>query len=127
MTCPLAGQDEEGEEPVYELSPFAVSTDRQYGYRAGTSVSGTRIAAQVQQLPFSLAVAMDELIDDMKVTDLEDAVRYAPGVQDNRDNLGNNGKFKVRGIQQTYSLRKGFRRYGPKDTSAAVPSMKTKP
>lgn len=121
LALPAAvGQEEDEESPVFELSPFEVRTDRQYGYRAGTSVSGTRIATEVRQLPFSLSVVTDELINDMKVTDLEDAVRYAPGVQDNRDNLGNYGKFNVRGIQQTYSLRNGFRRYGPNDTSAAA-------
>jgi iron complex outermembrane receptor protein len=124
LTPAMAGaqdaQEIEGDASVFELSPFEVSTDRQYGYRAGNSVSGTRTAEAVKNLPFSLQVVTDELISDMKVTDLEDAIRFSPAVQDNRDNLGNYGKFNVRGIQQTYSLRNGFRRYGPNDTSAAA-------
>lgn len=122
LGLPVAAQEAEEEEtaPVFELSPFEVSTDRQYGYRAGTSVSGTRTATAVKELPFSLQIVTEELIDDLKVSDLEDAIRFTPGVQDNRDNLGNYGKFNVRGIQQTYSLRNGFRRYGPNDTSAAA-------
>lgn len=116
---PVFAQEEEEEtETVFELTPFEVNTDREYGYRANTSVSGTRTATAVRDLPFSLQIVTDELIDDMNVTDLEDALLYTSGVQENRDNVGNFGKFNVRGIQQNYTLRNGFRHYGPNDTSA---------
>jgi iron complex outermembrane recepter protein len=113
----LNAQDDDD---VFILPPFEVSVEREFGYRAGTSVSGTRAREEVKNLPFSLQVITDNLIADLKISDLEDAIRFAPGVQDNRDNLGNFGKFNVRGIQQTYSLRNGFRRYAPNDTSTAA-------
>ncbi|MCD8483270.1 MAG: TonB-dependent receptor plug domain-containing protein [Verrucomicrobia bacterium] len=118
LFTPLAHAQETDD--VFELPPFEVQGEREFGYRAGTSVSGTRAREEVRNLPFSLQVITDSLIADLRVSDLEDAVRFAPGVQDNRDNLGNFGKFNVRGIQQTYSLRNGFRRYAPNDTSTAA-------
>lgn len=115
-----AQQGDESGDPgvVFEFSPFEVSTDRQYGYRAGTSVSGTRTATAVKNLPFSLQIVTDELIDDLNVSDMEDALMYTAGVQENRDNVGGYGKFNVRGIEQIYTLRNGFRHYGPNDTGS---------
>jgi iron complex outermembrane receptor protein len=113
-----AQEQADDENEVFELSAFEVNVDRQYGYRANTSVSGTRTASAVKELPFSLQIVTDELIDDMNVVDLEDALLFTAGVQENRDGTGGYGKFNVRGIQQTYTLRNGFRHYGPNDTSA---------
>lgn len=112
----LNAQDEDGT-PVYELSPFEVNTTEQFGYRANTSVSGTRTATPVRELPFSLQIVTDELIDDMNVADLEDILLFTAGVQENRENVGNYGSFNVRGIRQLYTLRNGFRHYGPNDAS----------
>ncbi|MEX0332686.1 MAG: TonB-dependent siderophore receptor [Puniceicoccaceae bacterium] len=113
----VAQDDDAGNEPVFELSPFEVVTDEQYGYRANTSVSGTRTATAVRQLPFTLQIVTDELIDDMNVPDLEDVLLFTAGVQENRENVGNYGSFNVRGIRQLYTLRNGFRHYGPNDAS----------
>lgn len=120
LTSGIFAQTGADSREIIDLAPFEVHTEREFGYRAGTSVSGTRAREEVKNLPFSLQVITDELISDLKISDLEDAIRFAPGVQDNRDNLGNFGKFNVRGIQQTYSLRNGFRRYAPNDTSTAA-------
>lgn len=108
------------DEDVFELPPFMVRVDREFGYRATASVSASRAATALRDLPFSLQVITDELLTDLKLTDLEDIVRFVPALQENRDNLGNFGKFNVRGILQIYSLRNGFRRYGPNDTSSAA-------
>lgn len=110
----------EEEEDYYELPPFTVDVQREFGYRATSTISASRTATAVRDLPFSLQVITDELLSDLKLTDVEDIVRFVPALQENRDNLGNFGKFNVRGILQIYSLRNGFRRYGPNDTSSAA-------
>lgn len=112
--------DDDDSDNVFVLPAFTVDVERQFGYRATTTVSASRTATALRDLPFNLQVVTDELLTDMKLTDVEDIVRFVPALQENRDNLGNFGKFNVRGILQIYSLRNGFRRYGPNDTSSAA-------
>jgi len=109
--------DDEG--VIFELSPFEVVSSADT-YIANNAVSGTRLRTQIRDLPMNLQVVTEGFIKDIGATDIDDALRFTAGVQSNVDNVGNYGKFNVRGIQQTYSLRNGFRRYGPNDTSNAA-------
>jgi iron complex outermembrane receptor protein len=116
----LSGQDAtENTDPVFDLSPFEVTSTRDT-YTATNAVSGTRMRTEIRNLPMNLQVVTEGLIKDLGTSDIDAALRFTSGVQSNVGNTGGYGKFNVRGIQQTYSLRNGFRRYGPNDAGNAA-------
>lgn len=107
------------EDDIYILPPFEVISTRDT-YTATNAVSGTRMRMEIRDLPINLQVVTEGFIRDLGSSDLDEVLRFTSGVQSNVDNVGNFGKFNVRGIQQTYSLRNGFRRYGPNDVGNAA-------
>ena len=67
-------------EPVVVLSPFEVSTKADVGYRAGNSVSATRIDTPIKDLPFAISAFTAQFVSDIGARDLFDIVQYSPGV-----------------------------------------------
>src|SRR4051812_36251138 len=70
----------EAGEDVVKLSEFQVTTSADKGYRAGNSVSATRIDTPIKDLPFSISAFTPQFISDIGARDLWDVVQYAPGV-----------------------------------------------
>jgi outer membrane receptor protein involved in Fe transport len=68
---------------VVELAPFQVSTDKDVGYVASSSLAGSRLNSQLRDSPASISVMTAEFIADLGATDLEDALLYANNVQKN--------------------------------------------
>src|ERR1043165_1033520 len=67
-------------EEVVKLSEFQVSTTADKGYRAGNSVSATRIDTPIKDLPFAVSAFTQQFITDIGARDLFDVVQYAPSV-----------------------------------------------
>src|SRR3954471_20887402 len=65
---------------VVKLSEFQVSTTADKGYRAGNSVSATRIDTPIKDLPFAISAFTPQFISDIGARDLWDVVQYAPSV-----------------------------------------------
>src|SRR3954468_3246179 len=65
---------------VVRLSEFQVSTSADKGYRAGNSVSATRIDTPIKDLPFSITAFTQQVSAEIVARDLFDLVQYAPGV-----------------------------------------------
>lgn len=129
------------DEPIV-LSPFSVSTDKDRGYRATNSTSGTRLNTPIKELPLSLEVITNEFVRDTGATNLREALRYSPGIvlQSQFDGLSgslsnpdtpdtaqaNNPEsatrdrsgstVKIRGFITDQVLRDGFRRQQSADT-----------
>ncbi|MBI5689838.1 MAG: TonB-dependent receptor plug domain-containing protein [Verrucomicrobia bacterium] len=104
QTVPAPAGDE-----VVRLSEFQVSTSADKGYRAGNSVSATRIEAAIKDLPFSVNAFTDQFIADVGARDLFDVVRYAPGVTSAaREFNAGNTRFNLRGFDQLSPQRNGF-------------------
>jgi iron complex outermembrane receptor protein len=91
-----------------ELPSFTVTTNQAGGYLAANSVSATRIATPIADLPFSISALTQQFIEDTGGTDLYDVVRYAAGVTSGAKefNAGEDS-FTIRGFQQTPE-RNGF-------------------
>src|SRR5258706_4237966 len=64
---------------VVRLSEFQVTTSADKGYRAGNSVSATRIDTPIKDLPFAISAFTSQFISDIGARDLFDVVQYAPG------------------------------------------------
>ncbi|MDP3069228.1 MAG: TonB-dependent receptor [Opitutaceae bacterium] len=86
---------------VIRLSEFQVSTTADKGYRAGNSVSATRIDTPIKELPFAISAFTSQFIADIGARDLFDVVQYAPGVTSaGREFNGGNAVYNIRGFDQ---------------------------
>lgn len=91
------------------LSEFQVTTTADKGYRAGNSVSATRIDTPIKELPFAVSAFTDQFIRDTGARDLFDIVKYAPGVTSSgREFTAGNTRFTIRGYDQLAPQRNGF-------------------
>ncbi|MES2696128.1 MAG: TonB-dependent receptor plug domain-containing protein, partial [Verrucomicrobiota bacterium] len=88
-------------EDVITLSAFQVSTSADKGYRAGNSVSATRIDTPIKDLPFAVSAFTQQFITDIGARDLFDVVQYAPGVTSSgREFNAGNAVYTIRGFDQ---------------------------
>ncbi len=94
-TAPAAGGE------VIRLSEFQVSTSADKGYRAGNSVSATRIDTPIKDLPFAVSAFTSQFISDIGARDLIDVVQYAPSVTSvAREFNAGNALYAIRGFDQ---------------------------
>ena len=94
--APAAASDE-----VLTLSAFQVSTSADKGYRAGNSVSATRIDTPIKDLPFAISAFTSQFITDIGARDLWDVVQYAPSVTSSgREFNAGNSVYTIRGFDQ---------------------------
>jgi outer membrane receptor protein involved in Fe transport len=114
LTSVSASAQDDGEREVYELSPFEVDGSKDEGYRSSASISGTRINTLIKDIPMSLQVIPAELIEDLGAVELDEYIKYAGSVQNDRytPNGGTFGGYTVRGLKSTTQLVNGFREPG---------------
>jgi len=127
-------------EEAYQLSPFTVTTDKDKGYRATNTTSGTRLNTAIKDLPMPIEVITDQFIRDTGSRDLRESLRYSAGIQLQSQNdwgttqgwaattpgrinnpEGSTGtadqtRVKIRGFLTEASLRDGFRRQNSTDS-----------
>ncbi len=98
----------EADGPVYELPAFNVSASQDRGYRAGNSVSATRIDTPIKNLPFSVNAFTEDFISDIGARSLEDILNFAPGITNAGREFGTGStKVNVRGFESD-PQRNGF-------------------
>lgn len=86
-------------EEVVKLSEFQVTTTADRGYRAGNSVSATRIDTPIKDLPFAISAFTEQFITDTAALDLQDILRFAPGVTSgDKSFVAGNNRFSIRGF-----------------------------
>ena len=87
---------------VVKLSEFQVTTSADKGYRAGNSVSATRIDTPIKDLPFAISAFTAQFISDIGARDLWDVVQYAPSVTSSgREFNAGNAVYTIRGFDQS--------------------------
>jgi iron complex outermembrane receptor protein len=74
---PVATRDES---PI-ELSPFVVTTDKDVGYLAANTMSGSRLNTPLIDTPASITEMTKEFLEDIGATEMMNAVDYAMGFQ----------------------------------------------
>jgi len=75
----LYSQDEK-EEEIFELSPFTVDADQDEGFRATSSLSGSRLNTDLRDIPGASSVLTREFIDAIQITDLQEASQWTTNV-----------------------------------------------
>lgn len=110
-------------EEVVKLSPFTVTTSRDYGYRAANSVAATRTNTPIKDVPLNIQVFTKELFEDLDIRNQVDLERYnASLVNGGSDSASDNviqqayNAFLFRGFRQNWGIRDGIREYDPVST-----------
>ena len=106
-------------EGVVTLSPFEVTGERDYGYLRTNSVTATRIGTRIQDTPLQIQVVSEEFIDDLKLTDIQDVLRYSAtaagdnqmGILQPATGFTPSGNISTRGFPINARLRNSVRRY----------------
>ncbi len=108
---------------VTTLSPFSVSTEKDSGYRASNSISGTRTNTPIKDIPVNIQVFTKDFSDDLLITNQVDLEAYSAslvngGADHHSDNVIQQAynAFLFRGFVQNWGLRDGIREYDPIDT-----------
>lgn len=126
------------EDPVV-LTPFTVTTDKDKGYRATNSISGTRLNTPIKDIPMPIEVITEKFVRDTGSTDLRQSLRYSAGIQlQSQNDQGTPGgayqgpggvnnpegatanktqtSIKIRGYVTDTVLRDGYRRQSATDS-----------
>ncbi|HLP24708.1 MAG TPA: TonB-dependent receptor plug domain-containing protein, partial [Acidobacteriota bacterium] len=122
------------------LSPFTVTTDKDSGYKATNTTSGTRLNTAIKDLPMPIEVITEKFIRDTGSKDLRESLRYSAGIQLQSQNdwgttqgwaattpgrinnpegstaTADQSRVKIRGFLTEASLRDGFRRQNATDS-----------
>lgn len=78
LVSPLAfGQASDEEEDVFELSPFTVEGTDDSGYRATSTLAGTRIRTNLKDVGSAISVVTEEFLKDTNSNNAEDLLVYA--------------------------------------------------
>lgn len=98
-----------GEEEIMALPEFTVKSDPMSEYLASESVTGTRVAVKIEELPFAVNVVTSEFLSDFNLLESKDQFSYVSNVgQSETQSPG----YTLRGFTADTQLRNGFRRIG---------------
>lgn len=141
-TTPPNGETLSEKDETLVLSPFTVTTDKDNGYGATNSISGSRVNTAIKDIPMPILVITDQFINDIGATNLRDSLAYVSGIsiqtQNDLENRGgtfgsaygpggvnnpegvtsniNGVQMKIRGFITNNVLRDGFYRGSPSDS-----------
>jgi iron complex outermembrane recepter protein len=96
------------DDEVVRLSPFEVKADDNRGYVAAETMTGTRVATQIKDLPYTVNVVTSEFFEDFALFQLDDTLVQVGGMT----GLDIGGGFNLRGFSSSSQLRDGFYRLG---------------
>lgn len=96
------------------LSPFEVTTDHDVGYTASASLAGGRLNSDLRDTAAAISVFTKDFLDDIAVTNVNQALEYALNTAAEVDATGNGGvennfTFRIRGISGAQRSRNLFR------------------
>jgi len=106
------------QETAIELSPFEVRSNRDNGYAATNTISGTKLNTPIKDIAIAIQVVTEDLIRDLQAVTIEDATRYATGVSQpvGSSEFGAvDGRFNLRGFSFASPKRNGFSTTGTID------------
>src|SRR5687767_12853534 len=63
------------------LSPFQVDASQDTGYRVDRDTTGSRLAMPIRDVPASITVFTQEMLKDLNVTNVQEALQHAPNVE----------------------------------------------
>ena len=88
QTVPALPDEVKKEAPI-EMSPFVVNTTLDVGYRATSTLAGTRLNTDIKDIGAAVSVYTQEFLEDIAVTKLQDILTYTASTEGG----GQNGNF----------------------------------
>lgn len=89
---------------VHTLSPFQVTAENTQGYVASESITGTRMRADIRDLPFNVNVVTSEFINDFDLVEFEQMLAFSSSFSSSEVTPTS---LQVRGMPAA-NLRNGF-------------------
>jgi iron complex outermembrane receptor protein len=108
-----------GEEEI----EIVVTGEQEQGYRVPNATSATRTDTPIRDIPQSIQVIPEQVIEEQQVIQLEEALRNVSGVTFGGDVGGRGDQFSIRGFENAPVLRDGFRRYGSFESFPEVANL----
>lgn len=71
----------EGADPVFTLSPFIVTAERDNGYQATQTLAGTRLNTPVKDLGASISIYTKDFLEDIGATNAGELLVFATGME----------------------------------------------
>ncbi len=81
LIAPLGFSQNDEEDDVFELSPFSVEGSENSGYRATSTLAGTRIRTDLKDVGSAISVVTEEFLRDTSATDNESLLVYTTGTE----------------------------------------------
>jgi outer membrane receptor protein involved in Fe transport len=100
---------------VIALAEFRVTNSPLNEYLATDSITGTRVASKLSELPFAVNAITSEFIDDFVLLELNDQLATVSGFSPNE----NENSYQLRGFASGTTLVDGFRWLGSAPASFA--------
>jgi len=94
---------------VVTLDVFSVSAKTASEYVAAESITGTRVASKIRDLPFTVNVITADFLEDQAAIEFREQTAYTSSVV-GFESISTG--YSVRGIDANVQLRNGFRRIG---------------
>ncbi|MDI1318709.1 MAG: hypothetical protein PSW75_00760, partial [bacterium] len=94
-TPPVQKVDDE----VIELSPFQVNADEETGYRATSTLAGTRLKTDLKDIGASISIVTNQMMSDLGAVNLEDILVFTAGTEVG----GMSGNYLGAGLDQAGS------------------------
>ena len=98
-----------------QMSVFEVSSDRDLGYRAMSSIAGSRTGEDLRNVPMPITVLTEEFLRDIDATDLLEAARFSTGGRGMPTDDNDQQAFQFRGFRSQYQTRNLFVWQAPAD------------
>jgi iron complex outermembrane receptor protein len=96
---------------VVQLSQFEVTAETTHGYIASESVTGSRVATKIADLPYQVTVVTNEFMKDFDFLDITSGMSYVAGL----NTVDTQGNYNLRGFNGINTLRNGFYSLGLED------------
>ncbi|HYD83586.1 MAG TPA: TonB-dependent receptor plug domain-containing protein, partial [Opitutus sp.] len=104
------GQEAATDDEVVRLSAFEVSAKASRGYVTTSSMSASRIAVPITELPSSVVVINEKMIEDTVAVDLRDTLSLVSGILQSAPPQGSN-EISMRGYTLSGAQRDGVADY----------------
>lgn len=128
QTVPAPSTTSLPSEDVIQLSPFSVSSDREVGYQAGSTLAGAGLRTPIENVGAAISVVTPQFFADTGSTKMRDVLVYQAGIE----TAGLGGNFgggspdalaltnttntRVRGLAEATQARNFFRSIVPMDS-----------